>query len=104
MVKLIISGAAIALSFSSWAYSDPTRPLLRAPAVKKESERTVKTKQPLTAIFTRDKKRFAIIEDKIYRTGDNYRDGKIIRITDDRVILSSAQGVRQLTLIPNIKK
>jgi len=102
--KIIFVVTLLALSASAIAFSDPTRPPGYAQSAPKTSKTISKSKQPLTAIFTKGKKRFAIIEDTIYRTGDTYRDAKIIRISSDKVLLRSAEGTRQLTLIPNIKK
>jgi len=94
----------LSIAASANAFSDPTRPLMSAPKSAPTEKVAVEKKQPLTAIFTKGKKRFAVIEEKIYRKGDIYRNSQIIRITDDKVILRTAQGTRRLTLIQKIKK
>ncbi len=84
---------------------DPTRPQI---AVKVKNADTkavsVKVEQPLTAIFIKNKTRFAMIEGKIYQAGEYYRDSRIVNIEQDKVLLRSSQGNFHLTLIPNIKK
>ncbi|TQV71994.1 hypothetical protein FLL45_17645 [Aliikangiella marina] len=104
MAKILIGIILISLASSVGAFVDPTRPLIRAPKPAPIETVKVEQKQPLTAIFTKGKNRFAVIEDKIYRTGDTYRNSQIIRITNDKVILRTAEGTRRLTLIQKIKK
>lgn len=84
---------------------DPTRPLTHT-VVRNENSVSApaKAEQPLTAIFIRNNKRFAVIEGKIYQAGEYYRDSRILNIYQDKVLLSASQGHFQLTLIPNIKK
>ena len=85
--------------------SDPTRPLIPTQSTAKESTRVKpENKQPLTAIFTRGKKRYAIIEDEIYYRGDRYRGAQIVAIRSDKVVLQTAKGKHQLTLIKTVKK
>lgn len=104
MDKFLIGLVLISITGFAKAFNDPTRPLMRAPKPVTVEKTSSESKQPLTAIFTKGKKRYAVIEEKIYRTGDTYRNSQIIRITDDKVILRTAEGTRRLTLIQKIKK
>jgi len=84
---------------------DPTRPLLyNQPSATTKKVKAIKSKQPLTAIFTRSQQRFAIIDGKHYKTGDYYHGDRIIKIDPDKVFLSASSGRYQLILIPKIKK
>ena len=87
------------------AGQDPTRPLMIEEKFKKTDKKsTKKVMQPLTAIFVASKSSSAIIEGKIYHIGEYYKDGKIINIYHDKIVLQSSAGNYDLTLIPNIKK
>ena len=84
---------------------DPTRPQIPTSAKgENNSAITVRVEQPLTAIFIKNKKRFAMIEGKIYQAGEYYKESRIVSIEQDKVLLNSSQGNFHLTLIPNIKK
>ncbi len=105
MVKFIIySLICLLVATPAFAGNDPTRPVFpqKSKIIKKKSQ--TKAKQPLTAIFTRNNQRYAIIEDQIYHKGDYYRGSKLIKITSNKVLLRSKQGTRQLILIHKIKK
>ncbi len=84
---------------------DPTRPLMSGvgKTIQKTNNKTV-SKQPLTAIFIRNKQTVAMIEGKLYSKGDYYRGSRILKIHKDKVLLRSIDGSFQLTLIPKIKK
>ncbi len=85
--------------------SDPTKPAIRV--LSSQPESTVKTfrkKQSLSAIFIKGGKRQAIINDKLYQTGDIFSGKKIVAIKTNSVILKNAQGVSKLTLTQIIKK
>lgn len=85
--------------------SDPTRPILPGAQVAKTTvNEKGKSKQPLTAIITRNKSRTAIIEGDSYKVGDRYRGNKILKIFNNKVLLSSSTGNFYLTLISKIKK
>ena len=104
MAKFILIFLILLNSQSAFAFGDPTRPPMNNVDRQPVVNRTINNPQPLTAIFNRGKKRFAIIEDQIYYVGDRYQGAQIIKISDDKVLLRSAEGTRQLTLIHSIKK
>ena len=102
--KLIV--AIICLMFTCQALaSDPTKPQIFVNKTKTVSNTNTKPKvqQPLTAIFTKNRQRSAMIEGKLYRSGEYYKGSKIIKIEQDKVLLVSSEGSLQLTLIPTIK-
>ncbi|TQV88534.1 hypothetical protein [Aliikangiella coralliicola] len=95
---------ALAVSIASSAEQrDPTKPLIGSVSVSDTKPKTKRPKQVLTAIITRGKKRYAIIEGDTYRVGDTYRGSRIMKIYQGSVLISSANGSRRLTLIPQIK-
>jgi hypothetical protein len=85
--------------------TDPTRPFTAksSKVVSKVSQKAT-TRQPLTAIFVRNKRAMAMIEGRLYSKNDYYRGSRIIKILKDKVLLKSSDGNFQLTLIPQIKK
>jgi len=84
--------------------TDPTRPgivLIKTdPTIIKK---TVKRKRLLSAIFIKQGKRQAIINDKLYQQGDYFFGKKIIVIKSNKVVLQNSSGVSHLTLINPIK-
>lgn len=89
------------LGYQSITGNDPTRP--KSLSESKVILKNKKVKQPLTAIFTKNNKRIAIIENTIYERGDFYRGSRIINITSNKVVLRSKSGIKKLTLIDKIK-
>ncbi|MDQ7049349.1 MAG: hypothetical protein Q9M92_07300 [Enterobacterales bacterium] len=107
MVKLVFTTILIFYSLQSLALeriSDPTRPAYM-PSTKSKAGKSKQVKrQLLTAIFFTQNNRRAIINDQLYQTGDIFSGKKIISIKENKVLLKSATGTSQLTLIKPIKK
>ncbi len=104
MVKYFI---IICYIFSSIASAtsqihDPTAPSYQFNNSNKKSA-TKKTNQ-LTAIFYKQNKRQAIINNKLYSIGDYFSGTKIISIQANHIILKNSQGTKKLTLIQSFKK
>jgi hypothetical protein len=105
--RLIIIFYAFAIAFSAEKAkaNDPTRPFMsESGKPKSKMRKKITVKQPLTAIFIRNKRPMAIIEGKLYSKNDYYRGSQITKILKDKVLLKSSDGNFQLTLIPKIKK
>ena len=84
---------------------DPTRPGVEL--IKTEQtgmKETANKKQLLSAIFIKQGKPQAIINDQLYQQGDYFSGKKIITIKSNKVVLQNANGVSHLTLINPIKK
>ena len=84
---------------------DPTRPgVVLIKSEQTMAKKAAKRKQLLSAIFIKQGKRQAIINDKLYQQGDYFSGKKIISIKSNKVVLQNANGVSHLTLINPIKK
>ena len=84
---------------------DPTRPgVVLIKTTQTATKKTEKRKRLLSAIFIKQGKRQAIIDDKLYQQGDYFSGKKIIAIESNKVVLQNTSGVSHLTLINPIKK
>lgn len=84
---------------------DPTRPgIVLIKTEQAVTNKTEKRKRLLSAIFIKQGKRQAIINDKLYQQGDYFSGKKIIAIKSNKVVLRNASGVSHLTLTNPIKK
>lgn len=104
MDKIILTMMLLLFSLPNLALNDPTRPLNTSTVKAKKTNKATIVKQPLTAIFYKNNQYFAIIEDKKYKIGENYKGSKIVKITTNKVILRSSKGSHQLKLFHKIKK
>jgi hypothetical protein len=104
VVRSVFILALLIVSLPAMGFGDPTRPPMKNAVSQPTASRASDNPQPLTAIFNRGNKRYAIIEDKIYYVGDSYHGERVVSIGEDNVLLRSSDGTRQLTLIQNIKK
>ena len=84
--------------------ADPTRPAYLPNTKAKTGNNKQKRKRLLTAIFFTRGNHRPIINDRLYKTGDVFAGKKIISIKKNKVLLKSATGISQLTLIKPIKK
>jgi len=107
VVKKIFAFVLILYSFQGLALeriADPTRPAYLPSGKGKAGKTKHKKKRLLTAIFLKQGNRRAIINDRLYRTGDVFSGKKIISINENKVLLKNSNGISQLTLIKPIKK
>ena len=101
MVLLIVSLNSNAKQIKS----DPTRPgVILVNTGQITSKKSVKAKTLLSAIFIKQGKRQAIINNKLYQQGDYFSGKKIIAIKSNKVVLQSSRGVSNLMLIQPVKK
>jgi len=85
--------------------SDPTRPgVILVKTGQITSKKTVKAKTLLSAIFIKQGKRQAIINNELYQQGDFFSGKKIITIKSNKVVLQTSRGVSNLMLIHPVKK
>jgi len=95
------------LAFFSQAESpviDPTRPSLGAQQAVELVKTTTPKKKALTAIFFKNGIGKAIINNKLYQSGDTFAGNKVVSIKANSVLLKNTNGFQQLTLINKFKK
>ena len=84
---------------------DPTRPgVVLIKTEQTTTKKTEKIKRLLSAIFIKQGKRQAIINNKLYQQGDYFSGKIIIAIKSNKVVLRNTSGVSHLTLFNPIKK
>lgn len=104
LLLLFISGIASMDVRAAPTLSDPTRPSF-TPAIIIEKNTSMEQKQQLlTAIFIKKGLKQAIINNKLYKTGDYFDNKKIIAIRTNQVVLQNSKGVTRLSLINPFKK
>lgn len=97
---LLAAGAAAAQSLP-----DPTRPpgsLATAPDA--EAVDGVSSAPLLQSVIISPGRRVAIIAGQTVKQGDKFGDAKVVRITENEVVLRNGDNVQTLKLFPNIEK
>ncbi len=85
--------------------NDPTRPgIILIESEKKQTKKRLKKSHLLSAIFIKQGKPQAIINNKLYQSGDFFSGKKIIAIKSNKVVLKSNSGISNLMLIQPVKK
>lgn len=86
---------------------DPTRPSVIITKTEKTTvpKKSVKKNQRLlSAIFIKQGRHQAIINNKLYQKGDFFSGKKIVAIKSNKVVLQSSSGISHLMLIQPVKK
>ncbi len=99
---LLLTGALASFSINLLA-KDPTKPLYFKPKAAPKQTQPTNIKQPLTGIIKKGNQYFAVLEGKLYKKGDYYRDSRIVKITRSSVRLNNDKGSRVLSLFAKLR-
>jgi hypothetical protein len=106
MKQRLATGVLLACVFPAWAadLGDPTRP----PAGFSEQPQAVDAPReaPLlvSSVFLMARKPYALVDGQAVRVGDKLEAGRVTKIDETGVWLKTANGMRQLRLLPDVKK
>lgn len=101
MLAVICSGLA-ALSHADTPLSrDPTQP---PASLNSAGTRSAAASSSVQSITIGKHQRHAMINGVTVKTGDTVSEGRIVNITEDAVIVKSANGLTTLKLFPNVDK
>ena len=87
-------------------FKDPTRPpgAIDSPAAGAVAEDGSSTGPRLESVLIAPDRRIAVISGQQVRLGGKVGEGKVVRITESEVVISSASGSETLKLLPDAVK
>lgn len=90
------------LSVAAADMGDPTRP--PAGFSEKAAEAPQEAALLVSSVFLMGAKPYAILDGQVVRVGDRLKAGRIRKIDESGVWLKTPSGMRQLKLLPDVKK
>ena len=96
----LLSGIATT-SFADMPH-DPTQPPASIATVGPNGNAT--TGSAIQSITIRGSQRYAMVNGTMVKPGDTLSEGRIVKITENAVIVKSATGLTALKLFPNVEK
>lgn len=93
---------ACALPAIAAELGDPTRP--PAGFSEKAAEAPPEAALLVSSVFLMGAKPYAIVDGQVVRVGDRLKAGRIRKIDESGVWLKTPSGMRQLKLLPDVKK
>ena len=101
---LLSVAVGVALAAGESVLPDPTRPpdgLIGLPAT---GEPAVPAEPRLQSVLIGSAGRSAIIDGQRYKVGDRVGDARLVKISENEVILTNSGGRQTMRLFPSVKK
>jgi MSHA biogenesis protein MshK len=106
MNRLVLAWAGVLMSLAVRAevLPDPTLPPAVMAAKLDAASEAVSAKPVLQSVILAPNRKLAIIDGVAVRLGDHFRDARVVRITENEVLLRGTNGTETLKLYQQIKK
>jgi MSHA biogenesis protein MshK len=89
---------------ASQGLADPTRPPSTL-IVSQEQNAAAPSKEPvLQSVLVSPTRMVAIISGQTVKLGEKYGEARVVKITENEVVLRNGQDVQTLKLFPNVEK
>lgn len=94
----------LSLAPPAHAMTDPTRPPASVAAAMDAQEATPISPPNLQSVMIAKSSRFAIIDGERVEMGGTFRDAKVVRITEDEVVLRRGGVTQVLKMYPDVER
>ena len=105
-ILVCVAGVFLAWAAQGAPFADPTRPPDAAPGGPAPGGPAPggSLGPRLQSVLIAPDRRLAIISGQQVRLGEKFGAGRVVRITESEVVISSGQGTRTLKLLPGAEK